>query len=266
MNRVVVCGGCGKIASLVAIHIKDDYLLELYGIITSPGHPSCGKDWGEIVGIGKTGIVIEDRLENIVNRCDVVVDFTNPDASIENLTICKSYKKPIVIGTTGFSEKQINIIKDYSKTIPVIFSPNMALGVNLLFELIRQISSVLDDSYDIEIIESHHRYKKDAPSGTAKKIAEIIAREKKIRLEEKAIYGRFGNIGPRKEGEIGIHAVRAGNINGEHTIIFNSLGERLELTHKAYGREAFAEGTIKAIHFILEKPAGLYTMKEVLNL
>lgn len=253
-------------ASLVAAHVKDDHLLQLSGIITSPGHPACGKDWGEIAGIGKTDIFVGDRLENIIDNCDVVVDFTNPDASIENLAICKSYKKPIVIGTTGFSDKQIKVIEDYSKTIPVIFSPNMALGVNLLFELARQVSSVLDDGYDIEIIETHHRYKKDSPSGTANKIAEIIAKEKGIRLAEKAIYGRFGNIGPRKRGEIGIHAVRAGNINGEHTIIFNSLGERLELTHKAYGREAFAEGTLKAIHFILVKPAGLYTMKEVLNL
>lgn len=253
-------------ASLVAVHVKDDYLLQLSGIIASPGHPACGKDWGEIVGIGKTDIFVEDGLENIIDKCDVVVDFTNPDASIENLNICNSYKKPIVIGTTGFSDKQINVIEDYSKTIPIIFSPNMALGVNLLFELVRQVSSVLDDSYDIEIIETHHRYKKDSPSGTANKIAEIIAKEKKVRLEEKAIHGRFGNIGPRKEGEIGIHAVRAGNINGEHTIIFNSLGERLELSHRAYGREAFAEGTLRAIHFILGKPAGLYTMKEVLNL
>jgi 4-hydroxy-tetrahydrodipicolinate reductase len=253
-------------ASLVATHVKDDRLLELSGIITPPGHSACGKDWGEIVGIGKTGIVVEDRLENIIDKCDVVVDFTNPDASIKSLSICKSYKKPIVIGTTGFSEKQISMIEDYSKTIPVIFSPNMALGVNLLFELVKQVSSVLDDNYDIEIIETHHRYKKDSPSGTANKIAEVIARERGIKLEERAVYARFGNTGPRKEGEIGIHAVRAGNINGEHTIIFNSLGERLELTHKAYGREAFAEGTIKAIHFILGKLAGLYTMKDVLNL
>ena len=253
-------------ASMAAKHIKADQFLQLVGIVESPKHPACGKDWGESIGIGKTDILVKDKLENIINKCDVVVDFTNPDASIINLGTCKNYKKPIIIGTTGFSEKQIEMIKNTGTSIPIVLSPNMALGVNLLFELVRQVSSVLDDSYDIEIIETHHRYKKDAPSGTASKIAEIIARGREIKLEDKIVYGRFGNIGSRKEGEIGIHAVRAGNINGEHTVIFNSLGERLELTHKAFSRDAFAEGTIKAIHFISGKPAGLYTMKEVLNL
>lgn len=266
MNRVVVCGGCGKMASLAATYVNDDPALQLVAVVESPDHPACGKDWGEAIGLGKKNIPVYNKLEYIIENCDVVLDFTNPEVSMKNLTICENNNKAMVIGTTGFSGEQVKIIEKSSQSIPVILSPNMALAVNLLFELVRKVSAILDDNYDIEIIETHHRYKKDSPSGTARKIAEIIAREKQIDLAEKAVYGRFGDVGPRKVGEIGIHAVRAGNINGEHTIIFNSIGERLELTHKAYGREAFAQGALKAVHFILNKKSGLYSMKEVLNL
>ena len=266
MKRVVVCGGCGKMASIAATLINNDKSLQLIGIVESEAHPNCGRDWGEIMGKGKSGIIVGCDLVKIINQCDVVVDFTNPEASMVLLDICEIAKKAMVIGTTGFSDNQIDKIHETAQSIPIVLSPNMALGVNLLFELVRKVSSILDESYDIEIIETHHRYKKDAPSGTAKKIAEIIAKEKGTKLEERAVYGRSGIIGSRKEGEIGIHAVRAGNINGEHTIIFNSLGERIELTHKAYGREAFAEGALKAIHFISDKDRGLYSMNEVLNL
>ncbi len=266
MKRVVVCGGYGKMGSMAATHINTDKSLQLIGIVKSEAHLTCEKDCGEIMGKGKISIIVGCDLAKIINQCDVVVDFTNPEASMVYLDICKVAKKAMVIGTTGFSDNQINKIHEAAQYIPIVLSPNMALGVNLLFELVRKVSSLLDESYDIEIIETHHRYKKDAPSGTAKKIAGIIAKEKGIKLDERAVYGRSGIIGVRKEGEIGIHAVRAGNINGEHTIIFNSSGERIELTHKAYGREAFAVGTLKAIHFILDKDRGLYSMKEVLNL
>jgi len=266
MNRVVVCGGCGKMASLAAAYIYDDPKLQLVGIVEAPTHPACGKDWGEALGKKRSNIIVEDNLEKVIENCEVVVDFTNPEASLANLAICVAHKKAMVIGTTGFTDSQLKEIEKASDDLPIVLSPNMALGVNLLFELVKKVSSILDDQYDIEIIETHHRYKKDAPSGTAQKIAEIIAQERNINLAEKAVYGRFGKVGERKPGEIGIHAVRAGDINGEHTIIFNSAGERLELTHKAYGREAFAQGTLKAIHFILNQQKGLFSMKEVLNL
>jgi len=266
MNRVIVCGGCGKMASLIARQIYNVQDLELVGIIESPKHPSVGEDWGIATGSGKTNVKIETELESIIYNCDVVVDFTNPEATMEHLKICSQNKKAMVIGTTGLNESQVPEIEKMSKIIPIVFSPNMALGVNLLFDLVKKVSSVLDDEYDIEVVETHHRYKKDAPSGTAKKIAEIIARERNIKLDEKAVYSRSGNIGARNKGEIGIHAIRAGNISGEHTIIFNSLGERLELTHKAYSRDAFAEGAVKAVHYILNQQKGLFSMKEVLNL
>ncbi|MFA6622199.1 MAG: 4-hydroxy-tetrahydrodipicolinate reductase [Candidatus Caldatribacteriota bacterium] len=266
MNNVIVCGGCGKMASLIAKLIYQDDTLELVGVVESSKHPAIGQDWGIVNGIGKTEIIIEDNLDKIIEKCDVVVDFTNPEATMNNLIICSKHKKACVIGTTGLSENQVKNIRESSENIPIVFSPNMALGVNLLFDLAKKVAAVLDAEYDIEIIETHHRYKKDAPSGTAMKIAEIIANERGVKLDKSAIYGRCGNIGARNKGEIGIHAIRAGNISGEHTIIFNSLGERLELTHKAYSRDAFAEGAVKAINFILNKKKGLFSTKEVLNL
>jgi 4-hydroxy-tetrahydrodipicolinate reductase len=266
MNHVIVCGGCGKMASLIARHVYQENDLELVGIIESPKHPSVGEDWGVTIGIGEANIKISAELESIIDKCDVVVDFTNPEATMEHLEICSRQKKAIVIGTTGLGEGQVEEIKKTSKIIPIVFSPNMALGVNLLFELVKKVAGVLDNQYDVEIIEIHHRHKKDAPSGTAKKIAELIACERNINLVENVVYGRSGNVGERKKGEIGFHAVRAGNISGEHTIIFTSTGESLELTHKAYSREAFAEGTIKAINFILNQKSGLFSMREVLHL
>ncbi len=266
MKRVVVCGGCGKMASLIAYKVYQEENLQLAGIIEAEGHSDLGKDWGTIMNIGEINIKVEANLENVIERSDIVVDFTNTEATLEHLEICTKHKKAMVIGTTGFSNAQVIQIENAANSIPIVLSPNMALGVNLLFELVRKVSGILDDQYDIEIIETHHRYKKDAPSGTAKKIAEIIAREKNIELEKVATYGRSGNAAERKKGEIGIHAVRAGNISGEHTVMFNSSGERLEITHKAYSKDAFAQGTVKAIYFIISKQKGLFSMKEVLNI
>ena len=266
MKRVIVCGGCGKMASTVALQILNEKDLQLVGIIEAPDCPSLGNDWGKVMGLGDKDIIVEPDLEASINQCDVVTDFTNPEATIEHLETCVKHKKAMIIGTTGLSNEQIEKIKNAALKIPVVFSPNMSLGVNLLFELVKKVSRVLDDNYDIELVETHHRYKKDAPSGTAKKIAELIAIEKGVDLDDVAVFGREGNVGQRKKGEIGIHAVRAGNINGEHSVIFNSLGECLEITHRAYSREAFAQGTITAIHFIFDKSKGFFSMKDVLNL
>ena len=170
------------------------------------------------------------------------------------------------MGTTGFSPEENEKIKNLASDIPFLLSPNMSLGVNLLFKLAAEVATVLGDDYDIEIMETHHRFKKDAPSGTAKKLAQEIARVKNINLDEVVIYGREGMIGERKGGEIGIHSIRGGDITGEHTVMFTALGERLELTHKAHSRDTFAYGTIQAIKFMEGKPLGFYEMKDVLNI
>ena len=170
------------------------------------------------------------------------------------------------MGTTGFSTEEINKMKKLSQEIPFLFSPNMSLGVNLLFKLAAETAVALGDDYDIEITESHHRFKKDAPSGTAKKLAQEIAKAKNINLDDVIIYGREGMTGERKRGEIGIHSIRGGDITGEHTVMFTALGERLELTHKAHSRDTFAYGTIQAIKFMEGKSAGFYEMKDVLKI
>ena len=266
MIKVIVCGGCGKMGSKVAQLIYRNKDMELIGIIEFPSHPDIGKDWGTIAGQGKTGIMVVDDLEAIIQDADQIVEFTNPKVSLQHLEIVAKYKKTMIVGTTGFSGEEILKMKSLSQNIPFLFSPNMSLGVNLLFKLAAETAVSLGDSYDIEIIESHHRFKKDAPSGTAKKLAQEITKAKGVNLDEVAIYGREGIIGERKKGEIGIHSIRSGDITGEHTVMFTALGERIELTHKAHSRDTFAYGTIQAINFMDDKPAGFYEMKDVLKI
>lgn len=266
MIKVVVCGGCGKMGSKVSQLIYQNKNMELVGIIESPSHPGTGKDWGMSVGLGKTGVIITDNLEEIIQNTDQVVEFTNPKVSLQHLKIVSKYKKAMIMGTTGFSSEEIEKINKLAQGIPFLLSPNMSLGVNLLFKLAAETATALGDDYDIEIVEAHHRFKKDAPSGTAKKLAQEIAKAKGVNLDEVVIYGREGMIGERKKGEIGIHSIRSGDITGEHTVIFTALGERLELTHKAHSRDTFAYGTIQAIKFMEDKPASFYKMKDVLNI
>jgi len=266
MINVIVCGGCGKMGSTVAQLVRQNENMKLAGIIESPSHPKKGKDWGIVMGLGETGIIIKDNLEEIIQNTDQVVEFTNPQVSLKHLEIVSKYKKAMIMGTTGFSSEEIKEINKLAQGIPFLLSPNMSLGVNLLFKLAAETAAALSDDYDIEIVEAHHRFKKDAPSGTAKKLAQEIAKVKNVNLDEVAIYGREGMIGERKRGEIGIHSIRGGDIAGEHTVIFTALGERLELTHKAHSRDTFAYGTIQAIKFMDGKPAGFYEMKDVLEI
>ncbi len=266
MIKVIVCGGCGKMGSKVAQLIYQNKDMGLIGIIESPSHPDKGKNWGMSVGLGKTGVIITDNLEEIIQKADQIVEFTNPKVSLQHLEIVSKYKKAMIVGTTGFSPEDIERINKLAQDIPFLLSPNMSLGVNLLFKLAAETAAALSDDYDIEIVEAHHRFKKDAPSGTAKKLAQEIAKAKGVNLDEVAIYGREGIIGERKKGEIGIHSIRSGDITGEHTVMFTALGERLELTHKAHSRDTFAYGTIQTIKFMEGKPAGFYEMKDVLKI
>jgi 4-hydroxy-tetrahydrodipicolinate reductase len=208
--------------------------------------------------------VVEPTLEKYLSSTDIVIDFSSPEGTQEVLRLCLQYKKPIVIGTTGHSEEQLNNIKKSSEKIPIVLSPNMSLGVNLIFKLVEFLTNVLKDkNYDIEIIEAHHNKKKDAPSGTAKKIMEII---KNIKPETEFVYGRNGIIGERKNNEVGINVLRCGDIVGEHTVIYSTYGERIELKHIATSRETFAKGAIFAAKWVKDKPAGLYNMFDVLQI
>lgn len=266
MINIIVTGATGRMGSRITALSKDYRDLKLAGATERKGHDAVGKDIGLIAGIGETGIILTDDLENIIARCDVVIDFTQTGSSIEHLKLASSKGKAMVIGTTGFSKDQIMEIGSLAKNVPVILAPNMSVGVNLLLKVLQDVARVLGDEYDIEIVEAHHRLKKDAPSGTALKMAQVIADAVNRNLDEVAVYARKGLIGERTKKEIGIQTVRAGDIVGEHTVLFGGLGERIEITHKASSRDTFARGALKAALWVHDRPAGLYDMQDVLGL
>ena len=207
-----------------------------------------------------------DSLDAVVGKGDVVLDFSSHAVTVEVATLCARHGKALVIGTTGFSQGETAVIRGYAERIPVVLSPNMSQGVNILFHLVKQAAELLGEEFDIEIQEIHHNQKKDAPSGTALQFGRIIAEAKKKDLADIAVYGRQGMIGERKKGEIGIMAMRVADVVGEHTIVFGGPGERIEFTHKASSRKTFASGALRAVKYIQGKNKGLYTMKDVLGL
>ncbi len=261
--KVAVAGVCGKMGKVIAKLVYEDKDLELAAVSESPQSNCVGKKLKDVMDID-LDLEIKDSLKE--QNFDVLIDFTTPEATIDHLYLCSQKRKPAVIGTTGLSKDQQKILKEIAKSIPIVYSPNMSVGVNLLFKLAPHIASVLGNDYDIEIVEIHHRFKKDAPSGTAVRLAENIAEALGRDIEKVGIFGRKGLIGERKQEEIGIFAVRAGDVVGEHTVIFATLGERIEITHRAHSRETFARGAIRAAKWIYGKPEGLYTMWDVLGL
>jgi 4-hydroxy-tetrahydrodipicolinate reductase len=207
-----------------------------------------------------------DDLGTVIERCDVVIDFSSHNSTQEFAELCATHKKALVIGTTGHSEAEQSKIKNQQSKIPIVWSSNYSTGVNTLFWLTRKAAEILGPSFDLEIIEMHHRMKKDAPSGTAKSLAEILADVRKQQLEKVARHGRVGIVGERTPPEIGIHSVRGGDVVGDHTVIFANTGERLELTHKASSRDTFANGALRAAQWVVKQKPGIYDMQDVLNL
>ncbi|MDI6889801.1 MAG: 4-hydroxy-tetrahydrodipicolinate reductase [Thermodesulfovibrionales bacterium] len=266
MVRIAVAGAAGRMGSRITALSREYPELKLTGAFEKKGHDAVGKDIGLVVGIGETGIKLADRLEDIIDNVDVIIDFTTPSSTKENVKLSAKKGRAMVIGTTGFSRDEVKEIETSIKNIPCVMSSNMSTGVNLLLKVLQKTAKVLGDEYDIEIIEAHHRMKKDAPSGTAMKMAQVIADAINRNLDEVAVYTRKGLIGERTKREIGIQTVRAGDIVGEHTVIFGGLGERIEITHKASSRDTFARGALKAAMWVYGKPAGLYDMQDVLGL
>ena len=261
MINVIVNGACGKMGKRIIALLSMQKDLHLCGAVEMSSHPDIGKDVWAV-----TGVKVTSSIKDIIKDADVVVDFSSEDGALDSARVCAKYKKALIVGTTGLSVKALSEIESISRIVPCLVSSNMSVGVNLLCKLVEQASSILGDEYDVEIIEAHHRFKKDAPSGTAKTLAEIISKVRGKQLEDMAVYGRRGLVGERKQNEIGIHAVRAGDIVGEHTVIFGGTGERIELKHIATTRDTFAQGVIKAIKFISTRRAGLYDMSDVLNM
>ncbi|MCS4541530.1 MAG: 4-hydroxy-tetrahydrodipicolinate reductase [Euryarchaeota archaeon] len=273
MINVAVGGAHGRMGGQVVSLVTQQPDMKLVGAIESPNSPKLRLDIGEVIGVGKIGVPISsaEKIHDILvnSNADVYVDFTTAAAATKNAKAAAEARTDLVIGTTGFSPEQLKEIEEAIKKnqISAVISPNMAVGVNVFFKIVEEAAKILRD-YDIEIIEVHHKYKTDAPSGTAKKVGEIITKALGYDLNKVSTYGRKGITGERKPEEIGFHAIRAGDIVGDHTVLFAGPGERIEIIHRAHSRLAFAHGTMKAIRFVYgqAEPGKIYSSREVLNL
>ncbi|HNV86336.1 MAG TPA: 4-hydroxy-tetrahydrodipicolinate reductase [Candidatus Omnitrophota bacterium] len=266
MIKLLVGGACGRMGGRIIHLALKDPDFRLTGVFETSKHPGVGTSLSKFLGGAHADLSVEGGLEKVIEKGDVLIDFTSPEATPENLCRCIEHKKAIVIGTTGLPEETLQLVEQAAKKIPIVQSPNMSLGVNLLFRLTELVAMKLGDDYDIEIVEAHHRNKKDSPSGTALELARRAARERDLDPGKAFVYGREGLTGVRDNRTIGIHAVRGGDVIGEHTVSFLSEGERIELVHKASSRDAFAKGALLAAKFLADKKKGLFTMQQVLGL
>ncbi|PID71709.1 MAG: 4-hydroxy-tetrahydrodipicolinate reductase [Desulfobulbus propionicus] len=267
MNRVIVAGAGGRMGQRIVQMVQRQEGLELVAAFEHPDSSLLGEDVGMISGIGTTGVLIEPGLESVVEKGDVVIDFTFHDATMEFAEIAAQHKRAMVIGTTGLTQDQLHRLKELADSnFPCVHSPNMAVGVNVLFKLVEKAAAVLGDAYDVEIVEAHHRMKKDAPSGTALKLGEMAAGALGRDLNTVGVMERNGIIGERTAQEIGIQTIRGGDIVGEHTVYFAGAGERIEISHRATNRDNFARGAALAAAWIVGKDNGMYTMFDVLDL
>lgn len=261
--KIAINGACGRMGQRLVALAKEDADLQLVAAIDYHKNPNIGKDAGELAGVGNVGIAVTSEIPLNIHP-DVLIDFSTPEGSLHILKVCEQRKIPIVIATTGHNEAERETIATAMHNTAVLFSPSMSLVVNLLFKLVGDTGTALkDQGFDVEIVERHHRFKKDSPSGTAMHFAKIVQEKMDIPTLQ---HGREGLIGERPAKEIGMHAVRAGDNVGEHTIIFSALGETLELVHKGYSRDSYARGALSAAKFLANKPAGKYTMADVLGL
>src|SRR6476619_3028386 len=266
MIKVIVAGAAGRMGCRLVALIKDSTLLTLAGAIEGKGHHALGDDAGETAGCGRAGLPITDDFAALLDRGEVGVDFSAPEATLQHLRTVAQHRRAMVIGTTGFSAAQLEELKSLASQVPCVMSPNMSVGVNLIYKVISEMARTLGEEYDIEVIEAHHRLKKDAPSGTALKIAEVLAQAVNRDLNQVGVYARKGLVGERKKQEIGIQTIRAGDIVGDHTILFGGMGERIEVTHRASSRDTFASRALRAARWVVRQPAGLYDMMDVLSL
>ena len=246
--------------------IQDAEGISLSAAFEHPDSPKVGQDAGEIAGVGTLGVPIQDSLDKVIDKGDVIIDFTFHEATVKHAEIAAANKKAMVIGTTGLTNQEMDRVKELSAQFPCVLAPNMSVGVNLLYKLVEMAAKVLGDDYDVEIVEAHHRMKKDAPSGTALQLGRVAAKALGRDLDEVGAFARHGLIGERKKEEIGIQTVRAGDIVGEHTVLFGGIGERIELVHKASSRDTFAKGAVRAALWIVNQQPGLYDMQDVLGL
>jgi 4-hydroxy-tetrahydrodipicolinate reductase len=263
--NIAIAGSTGRMGRMLIETVLGSAGARLAAALEQAGNPQIGKDAGELVG-APCGVNISSDAEKALKGCDVLIDFTRPEGTLAHLAACRRLGVAMVIGTTGFSEEQKQTIAAAARDIAIVFAPNMAAGVNVTFKLAEIAAKILGDDYDVEIIEAHHRHKVDAPSGTALKFGEVVARALNRDLAKTAVHGREGVTGERNAKTIGFHAIRGGDIVGEHTVMFAGPGERVEVTVRSGSRLTYAAGAVRAAKFLAGRKSGLYDMFDVLDL
>jgi 4-hydroxy-tetrahydrodipicolinate reductase len=263
--RFAVAGASGRMGRTLIEAINGAPDARLAGALDVAGSAFLGRDAGELVG-APAGVIISDDVDVVLSAVNCLIDFTRPEGTMRHLEACRRRGVHMIIGTTGFTTEQKLAIHDAARDIPIVFAPNMAVGVNLVFKLLDTAARILNEGYDVEIVEAHHRHKVDAPSGTALRMGEIVAAALGRDLADCAVYGREGIAGERPAPQIGFSTVRGGDIVGDHTVLFAGTGERVEITHKASSRMHFAQGALRAARFLWGKPRGLFDMQDVLGL
>ncbi len=266
MLNIAVTGAAGRMGRNLIQACHENSRCQLGAAIEHDSSPFLGQDAGEMAGVGTLNKKLTSRLADVVADYKTLIDFTRPEVTLQNLAICVANGKNMVIGTTGFSDEEKQQIQKAAESISVVLAPNMSVGVNLCFKLLDMAARVLGDDVDIEIIEAHHRHKVDAPSGTALRMGEVVAQALDRDLAECAVYGRQGVTGERDRKTIGFETIRAGDIVGDHTVMFAGIGERVEITHKASSRMTFANGALRAALWLEDQKHGLYDMQDVLDL
>jgi len=266
MRRIAVMGAAGRMGKTLIEAVQQAPGAALSAAIDRPDSSLVGADAGELAALGRLGVPLSGDLARVVDEFDVLIDFTHPSVTLNNLAVCRQAGKAMVIGTTGFSAEEKAQLAQAAKEIPIVFAANFSVGVNLCLKLLDTAARVLGDEVDIEIIEAHHRHKVDAPSGTALRMGEVVAQALGRNLAEVAVYGREGQTGARDRQTIGFATVRAGDVVGDHTVLFAAEGERVEITHKASSRMTFAKGAVRAALWLEGQAAGLYDMQDVLGL
>lgn len=266
MTRIAITGAAGRMGRSLIEATNNAADTQLGAAIVRAGSSLTGVDAGELAGVGKQNIAIVDDLASCTEQFDVLIDFTIPEVTMANVAICRAAGRKMVIGTTGLTDEQKDKLQRAAGDIAIVFAPNMSVGVNLCLKLLELAARVMNDDIDIEIIEAHHRHKIDAPSGTALAMGEVIAKTLGRDLKDCAVYGREGRTGERDRQTIGFETIRAGDIVGEHTVMFAGIGERVEITHKASSRMTFAKGAVRAARWLMQKDAGLFDMQDVLGL
>ncbi|MBD3671315.1 MAG: 4-hydroxy-tetrahydrodipicolinate reductase [Gammaproteobacteria bacterium] len=266
MIKTAVTGAAGRMGRSLIQACEQAAKVELGAAIERPESSLIGADAGEMAGVDSRGVAINENLSAVTDQFDVLIDFTRPEVTLANLAVCREAGKRMVIGTTGLSDEQKAELAEAAQEIAIVFAPNMSVGVNLSLKLLEMAARVMGDYTDIEIIEAHHRHKVDAPSGTALRMGEVVAEALGRDLKEVAVYGREGHTGERDRQTIGFETIRAGDIVGEHTVMFADIGERVEITHKASSRMTFANGAVRAAEWVMQHDKGLFDMQDVLGL